>query len=131
VLKVTCGRETLCYGDEPSLPASKKLKNQGWSKGSFVIECFYIHFDGTRFGPVNTTFQIRKFENDKDIRMLPVFPLQCDPKADDTRRYLVERGDKFTELSNPQAPPHRKYKGLTLDKNKEQARTFVDDHLAS
>jgi transcription initiation factor IIF auxiliary subunit len=120
----------LSFGEGPSLSASKKLKKQGWSDGSFVIECFYIHYDGVRFGPVNKTFQIQKYESKKDVRSLPVYPIQCDPNADETRRNLEERGERFCELSNPKSTAHRKYRGLTLDKNREQVRSFSLDHPA-
>jgi hypothetical protein len=60
-----------------------------------------------------------------------VYPIQCDPDAEQTRRELEKRGDKFVELSNPKATAHRKYKGLTFDKNREQVRAFVDDLVLS
>ena len=85
-----------------------------------MIECFYIHFDGSRFGPVNKTFQIRKFDGDRDITLLPVVPIQCYANEVELREKLEVRGKKFTELSNPRARAHRKYKGLTLDKTQEQ-----------
>lgn len=104
----------------PESPASEKLKEEGYSVGSFIIECFYIHFDGTRFGPVNATFQIRKFEGERMITSFPVVPLRCYENEEELRRKLLVRGEKFTELSNSRATAHRKYKGLTLDKNQEQ-----------
>lgn len=108
--------------DPPELHASRKLKEEGYSEGSFIVECFYFHFDGTRFGPVNTTFQIRKFEGERSIKSLPVVPLACYANAGDLREKLEERGEKYAELSNPKATAHRKYKGLTLAKNQEQVR---------
>lgn len=109
--------------DAEELDASQKLKEEGYSGGSFIIECFYFHFDGTRFGPVNATFQIRKFEGERGVKSLPIVPLVCYANAGNIRKRLEERGDKFAKLSNPKATAHRKYKGLTLDKNQEQVRT--------
>lgn len=108
--------------DAEELDASQKLKEEGYSGGSFIIECFYFHFDGTRFGPVNATFQIRKFEGERGVKSLPIVPLVCYANAGNIRKKLEERGDKFAKLSNPKATAHRKYKGLTLDKNQEQVR---------
>ncbi|KAI0542087.1 P-loop containing nucleoside triphosphate hydrolase protein [Xylaria digitata] len=125
VLNVTCGREGVAYGDGPPRPASNKLANDGWSSGSFVIECFYIHFDGARFGPVNKTFHIPRFEKEKDIRTLPIYPIQCDPDAESIRKRLEERGDGFTKLSSSKVAAHRTFKGLTLDSNREQVDSEV------
>lgn len=104
------------------MPASEKLKEQGYSPGAFVIECFYIHFDGSRYGPVNATFQIRRFEGKKNVTSLPIYPIQCDPHHLENRQRLLARGNEFAKLSDikNKASAHRKYKGLTLDKNQEQ-----------
>lgn len=97
-----------------------KLKDDGYSPSSFIIECFYISFDGTRFGPVNVTFQIPKFEGEKDITSFPVFPLACDHEQEGIREALLKRGKLFAQLSNPKSTAHRKYKGLTLDKKRQE-----------
>jgi hypothetical protein len=99
---------------------SKKLKDKGYLEGSFVIECFFVDFDGVHYGPVNQTFQISKFEGERDITSLPVYPFSCDPKRDEIRRTLLKRGEKFSTLSNPLKAAHRQYVGLTLDKHPEQ-----------
>lgn len=108
--------------------ASKKLKDQGYSEGAFVIECFYIHYDSTRFGPVNATFQIRKFDGERDICQLPVVPLKCYDKEQEIRDGLLARGQKFIALANPAGVAgkraHRKYVGLTLDKNPDQVSSL-------
>lgn len=125
IAKVTGGRDlaqTRDASDDDSNHASKKFKDEGYSEGSFIIECFYIHYDGNRFGPVNASFQIRKFDGERDIRSLPVAPLQCYQNETEIRKSLVERGQKFVELSDPKKRAHRKYHGLTLDKNPEQVR---------
>ncbi|KAK3305667.1 uncharacterized protein B0T15DRAFT_396394 [Chaetomium strumarium] len=112
--------------------ASTKFKDDGYSEGSFIIECFYIHYDGTRFGPVNASFQIRKFDGERDITALPVVPLQWYENKDEIRKRLLERGDKFKQLSHPKERAHRRYKGLTLDKNPEQVESevIIDFELA-
>ncbi|KAI8954915.1 hypothetical protein F4801DRAFT_530445 [Xylaria longipes] len=135
VAKVTGGRSVVkqATGRDPSENlASMKLKEEGFSEGSFIIECFYIHYDGTMFGPVNKTFQIRRFDGDRNVTMLPVVPLHCYANEGEIRKGLEIRGKKFTKLSNPAARAHRKYKGLTLDKNPEQVESevIIDFELA-
>lgn len=123
MLKVTCSREGVGYGDVTPRTVYSKLKNDGWAGGSFVIECFYIHFDGVRFGPVNKTFYIPRFEKTKDIRALPIYPIQCDPDARNLQKRLEKRGSDFLKLSSPEVTAHRTYKGMTLDRNREQVRS--------
>lgn len=132
VFSVTGGRPSFTAGqwryrnpnDEPAprSVASRKLEDQGYSPGSFLIECFYIHFDGLRYGPVNVTFQIRKFEGKKDITSLPLFPLDCDKNRENIRKTVLKRGAEFAKLSNARTAVHRKYRGLTIDKTQELVR---------
>lgn len=121
-MNVTGGRRILAPSqDRPDNHASEKLKSHGYSDGSFVIECFYFHFDGTRFGPVNVTFLIRRFEGEKSITSLPVYPIDCDAKKGSLREALYTRGKTFIEIANGKSI-HRKYNSLTLDKTPEQVR---------
>ncbi|GAP85202.1 putative AAA family ATPase [Rosellinia necatrix] len=133
VVMVTGGRDSDL--DRPYTQknhSGMKLRRQGYSQGAFVIECFYIHFDGTKFGPVNTTFQICKFEGERDIAMLPIIPLRFYSNRADTRKRLMARGKRFADLSGPGISAHRKYKGLTLDTYPEQVESevMVDFELA-
>lgn len=104
---------------DPRAVASRKLEDQGYSPGSFLLDCFYIHYDGVRYGPVNVTFQIRKFDGKKAITSLPIFPIDCDKNKQNIREMLLKRGQEFANLSNANAASHRKYRGLTLDKTPE------------
>lgn len=108
--------------DEPQTPASKKLKEEGYSEGSFVIECFYIHSDGINVGPVNKTFHIRKYDGEKVITSLPIAPLGAFSDEHKIREKLIKRGERFKHLANPRTTAHQTYKGLTTDKNQEQVR---------
>ena len=121
VLKFTGGREVMYPKmDALSNHASEKLKGEGYLSGLFVIECFYIDFDGTEYGPVNKTFMIRRFEGEKEIDSLPVFPLICDPNGVATRKALRDRGKRFAVLSNTKTTSHKQYSGLTSDQQQEQ-----------
>lgn len=110
---------------DPREVASRKLKDQGYSPGSLLIECFYIHFDGLRYGPVNVTFQIRKFDGKKEVTSLPIFPLDYDKTKQNIRDTLLKRGQEFARLSNAKSASHRKYRGLTLDKTPELVGVFI------
>ena len=118
---MTGGRKVLDpTRDAPSNHASSKLKDKGYSSGSFIIECFYVGFDGVQYGPVNETFQIRRFEGARAINSLPIVPLEYMADKEERRNELLERGKKFAELCNPYKAAHKQYKGLTLDKRQEQ-----------
>ncbi|KAI0885474.1 P-loop containing nucleoside triphosphate hydrolase protein [Annulohypoxylon maeteangense] len=134
IIKVTGGREVLSPQlTGPSNPASEKLKDKGFSSGSFILECFYVGFDGVQYGPVNETFQIRRFDGARDITSLPVAPLEYMAEDEEERRNkLLERGRKFAELCNPSKTAHKQYTGLTLDKRQEQVESevIIDFQLA-
>ncbi|KAJ6031605.1 hypothetical protein N7540_002337 [Penicillium herquei] len=133
VIRVTGGRPIYTFAaDPPTNYAGFKLKEQGYSPGSFIVECFYIDFDGAQYGPVNRTFQIRKYEGEKELTSLPVYPLQCDSEPETIREAMVARGENFAVLSNPQKTAHKQYRGLTLDKHPEQveSQVIIDFQLA-
>ena len=108
------------FKEPPTNHASAKLKEAGYSTGALIIECFYMHFDGKQYGPVNQTFQIPKFDGPREVSSLPIVPLEIRDDSEKIRNELLERGKKFAELSNPAKTAHKLYKGLTLDKRPEQ-----------
>lgn len=110
--------------DPPNNHASVKLKDKGYIPGSFILECFFIHFDGHQYGPVNQTFTISKFYGHRELISLPVIPIECDPKKDQIRQDLLDRGRKFVKLSNPRVAAHKKYCGLTLDTRQDQVNSI-------
>ncbi|KAI1770757.1 P-loop containing nucleoside triphosphate hydrolase protein [Hypoxylon cercidicola] len=126
VLKVTGGRDILVPSSEaPANHASNKLKDKGYSSGSFIIECFYINYDGSQYGPVNETFQIRRFDGVRDVTSLPIIPLEFKQDREDIRTKLLARGEKFAQLCDPSRTAHKQYRGLTLDKRQEQVESEV------
>ncbi|KAI1479345.1 P-loop containing nucleoside triphosphate hydrolase protein [Daldinia eschscholtzii] len=126
ILKVTGGRDVMNpFKEPPTNHASAKLKEAGYSTGSLIIECFYMHFDGKQYGPVNQTFQIPKFDGAREITSLPVVPLEIKDDSENLRKELLKRGKKFAELSDPAKAAHKLYKGLTLDKRPEQVESEV------
>lgn len=116
----------------PPNHASNKLKYKGFSNGSFIIECFYFNYDGFQFGPVNETFQIRRFDGVRDVTLLPIVPLEFRHNSQDIRTKLMARGEKFAQLCDPSKTMHKQYTGLTLDKRQEQveSRVIIDFQLS-
>ncbi|KAI0392839.1 P-loop containing nucleoside triphosphate hydrolase protein [Xylariaceae sp. FL0594] len=127
VVRVTGGRP-----NTSSAPIPAKLKGQGYIPGSFIIECFFIHFDGRQYGPVNQTFLVPKFLGERPLTALPIMSLACDPNKEQIREHLLARRSKFFELSSPGEAAHRTYCGLTLDKRPVpvDSNVIIDFELA-
>ena len=77
----------------------------------FVIDCFYLDFDGTNFGPRPQTFTLQEYEGEKAIKSLEVFPIRFDDDSRRTEKLLVKRGRKFVKLASVD---HKFYSGRTL-----------------
>ncbi|OJJ42682.1 hypothetical protein ASPZODRAFT_137069 [Penicilliopsis zonata CBS 506.65] len=95
----------------------------------FSITCVHIDFDGKSLGPVQTVFEFKRFEGEREITSLEVYPLRFHPvrRSDFTeaewtemesmpaserhRRKLIRRGAKFLEVA---AIKHMYYAGPTL-----------------
>ncbi|CAJ0551548.1 Ff.00g114780.m01.CDS01 [Fusarium sp. VM40] len=112
------------------------------------IQCVFIHFDGQQIGPVLETFSIPKFDGEKLVTSLRVYPIrfqvrkrldrqimklkQSGEQIDETvkngvtelQETLAERGKLFTEVA---AVKHMYYSGLTVDKRDEvQSQVMID-----
>ena len=77
----------------------------------FVIDCFYIDFDGTNFGPLPQRFMLEEYDGEVPINSLKVFPIRFDDDPKKTEKSLVRRGRKFVKLANVD---HKYYSGRTL-----------------
>lgn len=120
---------------------------QTWQKDTpFSITCVYIDFDGRYLGPVCKTFEISKFDGERDIVSLAVYPLlfhplkrtdfsdlewdnaRCLPDHDRFRQKLILRGRKFLEVA---AVKQMYYAGPTLDTLEEvESQVVVDFETA-
>lgn len=93
------------------------------------LHCVYIDFDGKEIGPVSRTVKIPRFDGEKPINSLEVFPLRYasmsrkDGKSRQQflREALIERGKMFLDVTTYK---HMHYNGLTLD-----TRDEVDSHV--
>lgn len=126
VLRWTGGREPLAkHGFWAELQARAAIDAQALQKSesraeTFIVECVYFEFDGHQYGPVQKTFVIRKYDGEKPITSLPVFPLEFDPKHVEVRKKLTARGNTYLELSQADQVAHKHYSGLTFDEPHEE-----------
>lgn len=118
-----------------------------WKKDPpFRVICVHIDFDGKFLGPVCKTFEIPKFDGERDITSLAVYPLTCHSSKradfsdseweriqnlaenDRFRQKLIMRGRKFLEVA---AVKQMYYTGPTLDALEEvESQVVVDFETA-
>lgn len=106
VIQATGGRK---YLDDPGsgIPDWETK----WSP--FVIDCYYVDFDGTNFVRINSQFTIEKFNDSMPIAGLQIMPLEVAERllSGVKRDEFRERGEQFLTFLTPQ---YRYYQGTTL-----------------
>ena len=124
VLHVTGGRAILDIGEQPPLNnrnATQTLRSweqhedqastYAYSKNTpFVIDAFYIDFDGDGFGPVPRKFVIQEYIGEQPICTLPAFPARFEENIQETEKMLTKRGRRFAKMAGV---AHKKYSGLS------------------
>jgi hypothetical protein len=103
------------------------------------VYCFYIDYNGERYGTVSEVFIFKPFDEEMEIRSLEICPLFylddcvessfCDPQAvpraiGTSKSYsnmLEERGKKFMKATSVS---HMNYDGLTVGKSREEVSTI-------
>ncbi|KAL6879292.1 hypothetical protein J3F83DRAFT_296391 [Trichoderma novae-zelandiae] len=124
-----------------SNPADDKRKSS-----PFNITCIYIDFDGKNLGPVTKVFDFKRFDGEKEVTMLEVYPLRLHPVKqsdfDDStwtevqalppdqryRQKLIRRGAMFLEVA---AVKHMYYAGPTLESRDDvEGQVVVDFETA-
>lgn len=137
VLHVTGGR-TILDLDEPPQPDihASSRNNRSWERHGnqsvansyskytpFIIDCFYLDFDGQSFGPVSRRFIIQEYEGERSIESLPAFPMKFDKNWRETEKQLIKRGKRFVKLAGV---THNRYIGLSA---KEPSITESQDEV--
>lgn len=77
----------------------------------FTLKCYYLDFNGQKYGAVCKDFIIGEYRDEKDIKTLPIFPLRY---LDQWSTYLEKAcsdGKKFLELISNK---YGSYSGWTL-----------------
>ncbi|KAK1530754.1 uncharacterized protein CCOS01_05857 [Colletotrichum costaricense] len=88
-----------------------------------IIQCLYIDFDGENLGPVTKTFEIPRFDTDKPIKSLPIYPLRM-IREDGFRERLMERGKMLWDVI--QVKPMY-YKGNVIDTRQDaDSQVMID-----
>lgn len=130
VLRWTGGREPLATsGLLAELQARAAIEGQPLQKidinhNTFTVDCVSFEFDGQQYGPVQRLFQIRKYDGERPIITLPVYPLAFAPDHYRIRERLLKRGNFYLQLSRIDCAAHKHYSGLTLDEPHEEASDF-------
>ncbi|ETS02788.1 hypothetical protein M419DRAFT_77290 [Trichoderma reesei RUT C-30] len=112
----------------------------------FNITCIYIDFDGKNIGPVTKVFDFKRFEGEKEVTLLEVYPLRLHPvKQSDFedsvwdevkalppdqqyRQKLIRRGAMFLQVA---AVKHMYYVGPTLEAREDvEGQVVVDFETA-
>lgn len=126
VMRWTGGREPLAkHGMLAELQARAAMDAPYLQRGEnrsehFIVECVSFEFDGNNYGPVQKTFVIRKYDGEKAITHLALFPLAFDPNQERLRERLIARGTLYLQLSECVLSTHKHYSGLTLDEPHEE-----------
>ncbi|KAI1743087.1 P-loop containing nucleoside triphosphate hydrolase protein [Xylaria scruposa] len=111
VIKISCTRHRV--------KARKKktrldfLKDEGeveLKNNPVFVHCIHLDFNGKVMGPISSLFKIQKFDGQREVTSLPIFPLQH-AKEDGLREKFVERGKMFFKVIGVK---HMHYTGLTL-----------------
>lgn len=115
-----------------------------------TIKCVFIHFDGQSFGPVLQTFHINKWDGEKEVKYLDVYPIRfhvlkhldkrpltstskvsTSVRGEDIengvqllRQKLIDRGRAFLDVA---AMKQMYYSGLAVDTRDEiESQVMVD-----
>lgn len=82
---------------------SRKIRG---TYGNFVVYCFYVDFDGQRYGKIQDAFVFKPYERKMDIRGLQAYPVAYASAKD-----LQTRGREFLKATQVS---HLQYEGLTV-----------------
>ncbi|KAM0541469.1 hypothetical protein ACHAPJ_013234 [Fusarium lateritium] len=66
--------------------------------GTMNISAYYIDFDGTSYKGVPFSWTIARFDGEKDITKLDIYPVRFENDYQDTLQHLQERGQRFQNL---------------------------------
>ncbi|KAJ4303432.1 hypothetical protein N0V90_002326 [Kalmusia sp. IMI 367209] len=139
VIGVTSAKHRVAPHWERWSKQSKRLDRKG---ADLRISCVYIDFDGNNIGPVANTFDFERFDGQKEVTSLKVYPLRFHPirrseytdadweklenipTADRYRQKLTHRGAKFLDAAGGK---HMYYAGSTLDAKEEVESPVVID----
>jgi hypothetical protein len=93
---------------------TKEYMSRSEGRKYFIIYCYYIDWDGTRFGRAPEMLVIPEFEGNASPSDLLVYPLENHPKKNSLMAMLIERGKRFQALADTL---YKAYDGIAMDFN--------------
>ncbi|KAI0149437.1 hypothetical protein BJ166DRAFT_63490 [Pestalotiopsis sp. NC0098] len=123
VVGVTATRHRVKKPNEDEADFWKDFSQAEYADNPVLIHCVHVDFDGLSLGPVQTTFRISRFEGQKDVLSLPVYPFRY-ARDGDLRGKLIERGRTFLKLA---AIKHMHHTGSTMGTREELDSQVVID----
>ncbi|KAI7971781.1 hypothetical protein EIK77_000090 [Talaromyces pinophilus] len=84
----------------------------------FVLDCFYLDFDGVHYVPVYHQFKLNDFDGTQALGSLPVHPFRVSEIAKEKSR-LLDQAHQFIECTKTS---HRYYSGLTHSRTPDGAK---------
>lgn len=135
VLQVRGGRAQICrrYLHPPPLPPGPNGQSPPMVISPvngvvpFVIDAYYIDFDGRRLIPVRRRFTIQPYEGERDIRKLDVYPVEYASDWQASMKSLAARGRKFVDSIYTSAVTHVEYRGVDLKTKDELDEQMIVD----
>ncbi|EMD70221.1 hypothetical protein COCSADRAFT_177807 [Bipolaris sorokiniana ND90Pr] len=121
-------------------PDSREDKDR--KKAAFSVNCVYIDFDGKNIGPVEKFFDFKRFDGEREVTSLEIYPLRFHPvrrseysdaewkelehypAQERYRQKLILRGTKFLDVVGVK---HMYYAGPTLEVKDEVESPVVID----
>lgn len=89
---------------------------------AIVLLCVYIDFDGRLMGPIEQEFEIPRFDGEKLVTSLNVYPLRFDSSSG-IRSRLLERGKLFPRYTSIR---HMHYAGVMPNKRELDGPVVID-----
>jgi hypothetical protein len=78
----------------------------------YSVKLWGLWFDGVIVSRIQIGIEVPVFDNERDVRSLPVFPVEFQDNEDNgaTRKQLIDRGKKFYQCCR--GPAYMEYSGL-------------------
>lgn len=82
----------------------------------FTIDCYYIDYNGTEFTAINSVFRISRYDGEREVTSLPLYPLRFAPNSAQILEQARSTGQRFIDnISNHSR--YGSYSGWTLIHN--------------
>jgi hypothetical protein len=107
VIQRTGGRKYRMQPDHTPVGEYKHLFSD------FVIDCYHLDYNGTRYKPTFHRFKISSFDGSQLMSGLPVLPFSCVEHKRMDRGDLLERAKQFKAMTGIR---HQSYSGRSYDK---------------